>query len=494
MEAFMKILLFVLLTLLYSSTVYTQQRVLLHINKNGQQEAIPIGKNENTREAIERMENSRPSFVPDTLRYYSSESELNTTFIFNTGDVALQWYISEVEGEVKEIWWKNETPVGTQQTAGIRTWRVNPKVLDLPVNAVNKKGRMGYYKTGCDCDWLVWPFRDIGQEPFYPGKESDSIRVGFDPLGKEAEWLPGGMGVTLAPNKWQCITLLNFGSPFYVKTGEVFGFTLQSTIFPWPKNEQMKLLSKEIKNVDSTFHYSPYHSIKFYVEPSQSDSTLGWQIRNYDWGMFVVIDYTTDGPWLQFKFLNLIIPPSPTLQNKISAIVKNVGGPAMPTKIQDVFLKYKIGYKPYFETVKMTANADTFSAFVPELQAGGTMFLYITALDSFGRRFQSGVASYSNTTSVKEHLELPKQFSLSQNYPNPFNPSTTIKYSLPASGVATIKIFDILGREIKTLVNEQRDAGEHSVTFNAFDLPSGIYFYQLRSGTSTATKKMLLLK
>jgi hypothetical protein len=93
----------------------------------------------------------------------------------------------------------------------------------------------------------------------------------------------------------------------------------------------------------------------------------------------------------------------------------------------------------------------------------------------------------------------PLSFKLSQNYPNPFNPATTIQYTLPsivgAQGSNTIlKIFDLLGREVATLVNQKQKPGEYRVTFNAGNLASGIYFYRLTSGNFVQTKKMMLLK
>lgn len=89
---------------------------------------------------------------------------------------------------------------------------------------------------------------------------------------------------------------------------------------------------------------------------------------------------------------------------------------------------------------------------------------------------------------------LPKSYSLNQNYPNPFNPSTIISYSVPKSSLVTIKVYDILGREVETLVNEQKNPGNYNITFNADKLASGVYFYQLRASDYTSIKKMLLLK
>ncbi len=97
-------------------------------------------------------------------------------------------------------------------------------------------------------------------------------------------------------------------------------------------------------------------------------------------------------------------------------------------------------------------------------------------------------------TDVKSDPRIPEQFSLFQNFPNPFNPTTTIKFTIPSSNFTSLKIFDLLGKEVAVLVNENKEAGEFTIPFNATRLPSGIYFYQLQSGNFVETKKMLLLK
>ena len=89
---------------------------------------------------------------------------------------------------------------------------------------------------------------------------------------------------------------------------------------------------------------------------------------------------------------------------------------------------------------------------------------------------------------------LPTSSSLEQNYPNPFNPSTTINYSVPKESLVTIKVYDVLGSEVETLVNEQKNPGNYNITFNAGKLASGVYFYQLRSSNYTSIKKMIFLK
>lgn len=97
-------------------------------------------------------------------------------------------------------------------------------------------------------------------------------------------------------------------------------------------------------------------------------------------------------------------------------------------------------------------------------------------------------------TSVDEGTDLIKTFQLYQNFPNPFNPTTKIKFSIPASAKVLIKVYDVLGKEVKTLFDEYRDAGTYEIDFDASNLPSGIYYYRMISGSYSETKKMILLR
>jgi len=100
------------------------------------------------------------------------------------------------------------------------------------------------------------------------------------------------------------------------------------------------------------------------------------------------------------------------------------------------------------------------------------------------------------TTSVaeKDPVNIPEGYSLSQNYPNPFNPTTEIKFSIARTGLTTIKVYNVLGREVATLLNDNLFAGHHSIRFDASDLPSGTYIYELRSSGVRLTQKMVLMK
>lgn len=94
----------------------------------------------------------------------------------------------------------------------------------------------------------------------------------------------------------------------------------------------------------------------------------------------------------------------------------------------------------------------------------------------------------------KKGITLPAVFSLEQNYPNPFNPTTIIRYQLPQEGYVTLKIYDMLGREVSTLVNEYKNAGEYKINFDASSLSSGVYVYRILVNDFVSTKKMILMK
>ncbi len=140
----------------------------------------------------------------------------------------------------------------------------------------------------------------------------------------------------------------------------------------------------------------------------------------------------------------------------------------------------------YFTGSPLSATSSTTLNLAP-----GEFHIYTTT--------QYPVPDTSVVTGIMDnHSNQIKTFELGQNYPNPFNPSTIINYQLPKSGLVNLKIYDVLGREIETLVNKEEPAGSYTVQFNStakgISLPSGIYFYRLQSGSYIETKKMILMK
>ncbi len=118
--------------------------------------------------------------------------------------------------------------------------------------------------------------------------------------------------------------------------------------------------------------------------------------------------------------------------------------------------------------------------------------------DSTARAILKGIDSYlqdtTAVTSVFASNNIPKQYFLEQNFPNPFNPTTTIIYELPITSHVSLTVYDVLGRDVAILVNEEQSSGKHSITFNASSLSSGVYFYRLISGNGIEMKKMQLIR
>lgn len=129
---------------------------------------------------------------------------------------------------------------------------------------------------------------------------------------------------------------------------------------------------------------------------------------------------------------------------------------------------------------------------LPQL-GGGTYYHIKKSFNLWGD--PSIILNYSTVTSVDNDITtVPDEFSLSQNYPNPFNPTTSIQYAVSNRQFVLLKVYNVLGKEVATLVNEEKPAGIYEVEFNASGLSSGVYFYQLNAGSFTETKKMILLR
>jgi hypothetical protein len=138
------------------------------------------------------------------------------------------------------------------------------------------------------------------------------------------------------------------------------------------------------------------------------------------------------------------------------------------------------------------AKSQGFGNVIPDISTlfAANNYIYAGVYDTvIWRRSYQDIIGINNISS-----SVPSAYSLSQNYPNPFNPTTTIKFDIAKNGNATIKIFDILGKEIATIVNEKLNAGTYTVDWNASDFPSEVYFYRLQTEGYTETKRMTLIK
>ncbi len=163
---------------------------------------------------------------------------------------------------------------------------------------------------------------------------------------------------------------------------------------------------------------------------------------------------------------------------------------------------YKIGTNSSSLTTSFSANSAIYCV-VTDGQGNSATSNTLTLTVNLSRIAKTDDTAIANKGLVNESVNIgsqaedetiPTKYSLSDNYPNPFNPSTVIQYELPNNGFVSLKVYDILGDIIETLVNQYQAKGRYSIKFNANNLSSGIYLYRLQSGSFIATKKMLLQK
>jgi hypothetical protein len=132
------------------------------------------------------------------------------------------------------------------------------------------------------------------------------------------------------------------------------------------------------------------------------------------------------------------------------------------------------------------SNSPKYYSFIDADITGEKYYYRLNQLDTDGK--------YEYSKIIEVDLRIPEKFELSQNYPNPFNPFTTIKYSLPESGNVKLNVYNLLGEQVAELVNGFKEAGVHTIKFNAENLISGLYIYKIESNGFVKSKKMTLIK
>jgi hypothetical protein len=148
--------------------------------------------------------------------------------------------------------------------------------------------------------------------------------------------------------------------------------------------------------------------------------------------------------------------------------------------------------KGWKDTVLVNPN-ETVSVLVRFVDYSGIYLLHCHNLEHEDDGMMINIR-IDSSTNVEDEETSPESFNLHQNYPNPFNPTTTIKYQIPELSFVMLKVYDVTGNEISTLVNEKKPAGSYTVEFDAIGLPSGVYFYKLLASSFFETKKMILMK
>jgi len=350
-----------------------------------------------------------PTGIIDSLKNYPGTANDATLLTANFGwtlqEVAFQWFLPAAGGKVKEIWWRNYSLLGDIKKATVRAWYANPKVDQaIPASVLTKY--IGTYKDPTDGYGLVTPFKPAtGDQWFYKNGLSDSTLFGYDPLGTEvATWLPGGLQVPLDSGKWQGIVLESWGNSMFVNLGQKFGFTIMndskvSDVGP-TEPVRMEILSYPSANPP------PYHSYKFYETGRTSAADKGWHMRgDYEWGMYVVIEYTTDkSPTIVLQ--GVVQTAFKTTPRPITVTVTDENPGGGPAGLASVYFKCKNGAMTLYDSVVVTGNGSNYTGIVPATSLGDTIYWQFAATDVNGNRTVFGPRSYVVFKNTKPNLFL----------------------------------------------------------------------------------------
>jgi hypothetical protein len=388
-------------------TAFAGERVLVRIGNKGQQEAITLKKGESARAAISRLEKQRTSMfrasnsagLIDTIKFFGTDAELTTNFGWTHQDATFQWYVPQAGGTVKEFWWLNYLNRGVINKGTIRAWKVDPRVASFPASPNTKF--LGTYKDATDGDGGVQPFMPAtGDQWYYSNGAADSTIYSFPFMTEEAAWLAGGLQVTLDSNAWQGVKMDDWGDSLNVGLGEPFGFSItnDTKLSDFGAGTDTRL---EILSVSSSG--APYHSYKFYETGRTSAANAGWHMRgDYEWGMYVVIEYTTDrAPKVAVGAYGTTLDPS---ARKFDATVTddNPGGGA--AGVASAYIHSKIGKLASYDSTLMTNTGSAYSGNGKAGATGDTIYWYVSASDVNGNRTLTPARSYFIFKKNKQNL------------------------------------------------------------------------------------------
>ncbi|MBC8491366.1 MAG: T9SS type A sorting domain-containing protein [Candidatus Marinimicrobia bacterium] len=334
---------------------------------------------------------------------------------------------------------------------------------------------------------------DIGFTPDEVGSfsasldiETDGGSVSIDLDGVGVDPKPKIISITDVPDDQGSRVYLEWLASGYDTLGEITQYGI------WELNPENKWVS--LGNV-------PAIQLDYYIYLAQTfgDSTVAGIL----WNKFKVTAHTTDPK----KFYTSVVDSGYSVDNLapeaptgILAVTgeDNTVALSWDQPVDEDFNHFRIyrslesefdptGTEPLMETTDTDFTDD-------EVEIGETYYYRLSSVDFSGNESDFSDIASATVVSIDESANLPTEFALSQNYPNPFNPITRINYDLPEATFVTLKIYDMLGREVQTLVNKSQQAGRYSVMFDASKLSSGVYFYKLEAGNFVEMKKMILMR
>jgi len=230
---------------------------------------------------------------------------------------------------------------------------------------------------------------------------------------------------------------------------------------------------------------------------NSTDDGNSWNLIKDFGGQITNIKLTSDGSYYVLTAYRGLFRSSDNCTSWTNTIIKYIDDPAfmssscnqmIETSKGNLLLATDIGF------YESKDNGISWNRRIDELNYSKITDVNISDEGVILAVTSKGIFTSSNTVTSVSKEEMPTQYQLLQNFPNPFNPITTINYSIPNSSFVTLKVYDILGREVTTLVNENKNAGYYKVNFDASKLTSGIYIYKITNNDFVQSKKMVLMK
>ena len=394
-----------------------------------------------------------PTLAFDNRGTLTSEKPLLITSMSNPGKDVTDYYLINAPLTANN----NKINLTIHEPRTEHTWFDNVSLLETQANpgeriVVNDEGQVINYKGVLPARILLNGETDITENLLY----SDSLSVNLNPGDK----------LTITRNATE-------GDGDVVIEGEE-GIPISKHL---PAMMMNVVTEKQSENNEEEIVTESIPITNFFLRPNKS--TISKRLRNLPTGTIEItvnkkltLDYfvfVTDLRTSKTKTLPLLTAThskNGNIRNKLIGIDQNYAE-MYPTERIDLS----------FGTNTTTGNR----AYILK-----TVGRYETDTAFIGKQ--------NNLAKINEQPIVPTENKLYDNYPNPFNPSTTIKYSLKDNAVVSLKIFNILGEEIRTLVNEIKPAGNYEVEFNASNLPSGVYIYSIQAGEFVSSKKMLMIK
>jgi hypothetical protein len=389
--------------------------------------------------------------VPGTISYrvqLSTDSSFTSVIVDTTGLTSLSFPLFTLNN-LTEYYWR--------------------------VNATNAVG------TG---PWSqVWNFWTIGMpyrtELLYPPANSQNIPVNVNFKWNRPQEKLLKLLIDNYPFKINNVNIKNFYSG-KKKTANVTRYCFELT----DDSTKMNYLVYDTTFTDTTKQVSGLHYMTNYWWRVKAANEAGWG-DSAGWSSFTTI---VNPP----EIVELISP------NNTSKITDTVSSILFVWKNASFTNSYnlQIATDNKFNTIIIdtTGITDTVFTYHPK-NLTRTFYWRVCGYNIGGFGPWSSIINFSLITGIiNQNNNVPVDYALYQNYPNPFNPITIISYALPKASHVTIKVYDILGREVATLVNDEKNVGIYSVEFNASKLASGIYLYKIQAGNFTETKKLILMK